>query len=185
MDRIILHMRKWGGSPLYSIFELQRIKILWPFQNFPYVKLLCCLHWWSYFDDINQILAMLGLPLLLAKSFLTSTDLYYDFWIINNIMLLDWIFWMLIILFWHFWRKIFLINTSMVARSITLYSIFWTIRNETVAMLNWIPEFIKVEFPSAYQRRLYYGYKKSQKCIALYFAVKKMSLKMTSATSKV
>ena len=41
---------KMGGSPLYSIFELQRIKILEPFQNFPYVKLLCCLHWWSYFD---------------------------------------------------------------------------------------------------------------------------------------
>ena len=80
----------------------------------------------------------------------TSTDLYYDFWIVNNIMLLDWIFWMLIISFWHFLRKIFLINTSMVARSITLYNIFWTIRNETVAMLNWIPEFIKVEFPSGY-----------------------------------
>ena len=53
-----------GGSSLHSIFELQRIKILEPFQNFPYVKLLCCLHWWSYFDYINQILAMLVLPLL-------------------------------------------------------------------------------------------------------------------------
>ena len=63
--------------------------------------------------------------LLLPKQ--TSTDLYYDFWIVNNIMLLDWIFWMLIISFWHFLRKIFLINTSMVARRITLYSIFWTI----------------------------------------------------------
>ena len=74
---VCIYCIKWfsicenGGVVLYTqSLNYKGFRFYSHFKISPMLSYLCCLHWWSYFDVVNQILAMLVLPLLLAKSFL-------------------------------------------------------------------------------------------------------------------